>query len=73
MEFEFHSRVSEQDCSCDTKIYFSQLMYILVYSPCCKHETFLFIEQGLFTKSKNLCFTLKCTIFGQLKENIYRL
>ena len=29
------------------------------------HETLLSIEQCLFTKSKNLYFTLKCTIFIQ--------
>ena len=32
------------------------------------HETILFIEHGLLTKSKNLCFALKCTIFVQLKK-----
>ena len=28
----------------------------------------LLIEQGLFTKSKSLCFALRCTIFVQLTK-----
>ena len=59
--------MSEQDRTCDTKIYSLQLTEINVCLPCC-NETILFLEQGLFTKSKILCFTLKCTIFIQLRK-----
>ena len=51
--------MSEQDHACETKTYVTnniQCVYLVA------HETFLSIEWGLFTKSKNLCFILKCTI-----------
>ena len=52
--------MSEQDFTCEIKS-LQLTKFLCVYLVA--HETVLFIEQGLFTKSKNLCFTLKYTIF----------
>ena len=41
-----------------------KVMYVYLIA----HKTILFIEQGLFTKSKNLCYGLKCTICVQLEK-----
>ena len=51
---------------------FMKFYKILVWVYLVAHETLLLIELGFFPKSKNLCFTLKCTILYNL-NNIYRL
>ena len=60
--------MSEQGHMCGTETQFTKIVCVYLAA----HETLLSIELGLFTKSKILCFALKCPILFDLK-NIYRL
>ena len=61
IEFEFYREQVNKIVHVKQKSYSLQKCWYGFYLVA--HKTNLLIEQGLFTKSENLCFALKYTIF----------